>query len=57
MKKKASGLSFGLYHQNLNICGWLLEIDIFIAGEVGMLDVAGGLTGKGWGRVKLYQIS
>ena len=57
MKKKASGLSFGLYHQNLNICGWLLEIDIFIAGEVGMLDEAGGLSGKGWGRVKLYQIS
>ena len=57
MKKEANGLSFGLYHQNLIICGWLLEIDIFIAGEVGMLDEAGGLTGKGWGRVKLYQIS
>ena len=28
-KKKTSGLSFGLFHENLNDCGWLLEIYIF----------------------------
>ena len=37
MEKKANGLKFGLFHQNLNDCGWLLQING--SGEVGGLTV------------------
>ena len=36
-KKKANELKFGLFHQNLNDCGWLLQING--SGEVGGLTV------------------